>query len=268
MRLSWALSRQGKRKEATKMMRKAAAVNPGNAERWVSLGWLLYSAGNTVGSDSAFLRATKIDPDNLLLWSNWANSKIQSNNIDDIKPIIDRLEALADENAPGYMARAIVSFARQDTLTAYQHLETALDFDPKLPYAIEANIHTSWEQKDYSKVARIYEKSDLSKISKYNKQRILNIVAMSYNYLGQFETALNAIQKSIGMDSSVGYPYSTLAEIHALSGDLENFYMYLEKAFHLGLSPSSIKFELEPYFSLKNDIRLQNLMERYGKLKG
>lgn len=267
-RLSWGLSRLGKQKEATAMMKKSVELNPNQPGRWINLGWLYYSQGNIAGADSAFRRATEIDPDDLMLWSNWANSKMQANNLEGIDPIVERLEALAGENAYGYMAKAVVSSVRKDTVQAYQHLETALDFDPQLPYAIEANIYTSWEKKDYSKVTRIYEKSNLSKLSKYSRQRMLNIIAMSYNYLERPDAAFEAIHKAIETDPNTAYPYSTLAEIYALTGDLENFYNYLEKSFQLGMTPASLDFDLEPYASLEKEARLINLLERYGKLKG
>ena len=269
-RLSWALSREGDSEGAVAMMRKAVETSPPSTqlERLINLGWQLNHMRNYAGADSAFQRATELEPRNLDTWSSWANSKIQSERSEEALPLIENIEALAEENANGYLARALCSFVRQDTIGAYEHLETALDFDPTLLYAIEANVFVHWENRNYAKVIRIYEKSDLSRINMYKQQQIMNAAAMAYNYLGLHEKAFQTVREAIAVNPGVGFPYSTLAEIYAFTGDMEQFYTQLEKAFQLGMRPSSIEFVLEPYASMKNDSRLLEIMDRYGRLKG
>ncbi len=266
-RLSWVLSRQRKNEEAVVMMRKALEVDPMQIDRWINLGWML-SSSNPAGADSAFQRATEIAPDDPMVWSSWANSKMESGQLDEAIPLSERAEALAGENAYGYMVKAIGSFVRRDTANAYRQLEIALDFDPTLLFAIEANINVNWQKRDFTKLVAIYEKSDFSNFSRYKRQRLLNLVAMSYNYLGNSEAAFAVVREAIAADPTRGYPYSTLAEVYALGGDMEKFYENLEKAFQLGMSTASITFDLEPYASLEKEERLRKLMERYGKLKG
>ena len=92
---------------------------------------------------------------------------------------------------------------------------------------------------------------------------------MAYNFSGMPKEALQTVKKAIAVDPEIGYPYATLAEIHALSGDMEAFYKTLETAFQKGMNPAAISMDIEPYQSLAGDTRFQKLRQKYQpSLKG
>ena len=269
VRIAWILARQNKTDESIQMMRTAVNVDPTNVDRYLNLGWMLLNRGDSIAADSFFRQASILEPQSLNVWASWASSKVETGKAGAAKPILKKALQLVKENAGGYMIRAMESLSRGDSLQAYGYLETALDFDPTLPMAIRTNLYVNWGIGDYPKVVRIYEKSDLSEFNKFERQQLLNLAAMSYNLSGDHTKAYETAQKAISIDTTIGYPYSTLGEIYAMNGDIEKFYELLEKAFQLGMVPESLTFKFEPYISLKDDYRFLQLLEKYAnKPKG
>ena len=268
VRLGWNLLNQKESDFGESAMRKAVFYDSTNIERWLNLGWLLHAKKMYAAADSAFEKATVIEPEEIDIWSSWADSKISRGKPKEAIKLVQKAEQFAKEDAMGYLTRALGSLARGDSLKAFEHVMTALDFEPSNEIAILAGINTLWEQRDYKRVITVFENADVEDMDNYQRQRVLNIIAMSYNYDSQKDKALETIQKAIDVDPRRGYPYSTLAEIYALSSDLEKFYKYLEISFEKGLSPNQLDFKLEPYLSLKEDRKLKALMDKYAsKLK-
>lgn len=249
--------------EAIKYMSKAIKYDPQNQGRYQILGWVYHNDENYAAADSVFKLATKIDPNNPGPWSSWADSKISRGKPEEAIPLTRQAEINANEDAMGYLTRALGALARGDSTQAMEHVMTALDFEPTNEIAILAGINASWSTKNYPQVIAIFQNSDLSRMNPYQQQRLLNVVAMPYNYLGDNDKALAHINQAIEVDPDEGYPYSKLAEIYALSGDLESFYTELENAFKKGFRPDQIDLELEPYHSLREDPRLSELFDAY-----
>ncbi len=269
IRLSWNLSRQKEHEAAIRSMRKAVKYDSLNMHWWINLAWLLHAQENYEGADSAFQKATVLAPTEPATWSTWADSKISRGKPEEAVPLTQKAEEFAREDAMGYLSRALGSIARGDTINAFNHVMTALDFDPKNEIAIKAGINTSWAVKDYKKAIAIFENANLDNLNKYNRQQIYNLAAMCYNYKGRQDKAFQTVQSAIEIDPDMGYPYSTLAEIHALSGNLDKFYHFLEMAFEKGMEVKALDLNMEPYASLKEESKFKALINRYKQqLKG
>ena len=268
-RLGWNLFNQKEREKGELALRKAVQYAPHNASRLISLAWLLHSSGKFDGADSTFLKASRLEPNEPGIWSSWTNSKLARGKPEEALEISQKAEQFAKEDAMGYLTKALGSLARGDSLLAFDQVMTALDFDPTNPIAIRAGIGALWQKRDYKRIIAIYQNADLKSINKFQKQQILNSVAMAYNLEGQTDNALNIINQAIEINPNIGYPYTTLAEIYALSGDMKSFYQYLKVAFEKGFSPDNFTYSFEPYLSLRDDPKFQNFIRQYSKkLKG
>lgn len=270
VRLAWNLAAQKEYEASIESMRLGLKYDaPDNWDHWINYAWMLHSLKKYESADSAFQKATEIAPDNPQPWNSWADSQLNRGKPEEAQKLMVKAEKLAKEDVPGYLSKAIASLSRGDTLAAFNFVMTALDLDPANETAIQSGINSTWNMRDFKKLIALFENSDLSKFNNYSRQQLNNLAAMAYNYEGMREQAFKTIRIAIDLDPTVGYPYSTLAEIFALSGDINNFYVNLEIAFQKGFSPSNIDFSLEPYASLENDPKLIDLMEKYEpKLKG
>jgi tetratricopeptide (TPR) repeat protein len=96
-------------------------------------------------------------------------------------------------------------------------------------------------------------------------QEIWNYTSMAYNYMGNSTEAFKWIQKSIDVNPAIGYPYSSLAEIHGMLGQVDLFYHWLEKAFIHGFLPRNIDPTLEPYKSIAKEKKYKDLIQKYSQ---
>lgn len=268
-RLGWNLFQQGETENGERAMRKSVQCDPTNVDRLLDLAWFLHSSSDYEGADSIFEKGSKMTPDNLGVWASWANSKIGRGKPREALEIAQKAEQFAKEDAIGYLTKALGSLARGDSILAFEQVMTALDFDPKNLIAISAGIGALWEQKDYKRIIAVFQNANLESMNDYQKQQMLNMVAMAYNYEGQTDNALKTVREAIEVNPNEGYPYTTLAEIYALSGDLAAFYKYLQLAFEKNFDPDLLEYDLEPYKSLRDDPKFDQLIKRYStKLKG
>ena len=268
-RLGWNLFNQKERDKGEIAMRKSVYFDSTNVQRYMGLAWLLHSREKFEGADSIFHKATVLAPNEPGVWTSWADSKISRGKPQEAIKLAQKAEEFAKEDAMGYLTKALGCLARGDSTRAFEHVMTALDFDPKNPIAINAGISALWQQRDYKRIIAISQNANFESMNNYQKQRMLNLVAMAYNFEGQLDNAFNTIREAIEVNPTIGYPYTTLAEIYALSGDIDNFYNNMRIAFEKGFNPELLTYEYEPYISLKDDPKFQRLIQQYStKLKG
>ena len=110
---------------------------------------------------------------------------------------------------------------------------------------------------------------DLRKAEPYlreseNYQNALNLTAMAYNMLGEHALAMDKARAAVALDTLQGYPYTTVAETFAFTGEVDSFYHYMEVAFQKGFKASNINASEPPYKTLAQEPRYRALVERYG----
>lgn len=84
---------------------------------------------------------------------------------------------------------------------------------------------------------------------------------------GNYDAALEDIYKAIEIDSDESVLYATLGEIRYSMGNINEFYINLDKAFDLGQDPNFIfndEFTRDIYPALFKEERFRNLLEKYG----
>ncbi|RMG25958.1 MAG: hypothetical protein D6730_09945, partial [Bacteroidetes bacterium] len=75
------------------------------------------------------------------------------------------------------------------------------------------------------------------------------------------ESALQYVGEAIKLDSTDGYSYSTLAEIHHELHHTDSFYHYLERAIEYDF-PLHRYVKEKPYERFKGEIRFDSLVEK------
>ena len=265
IRKAWLLNTLGRQEEAVAAMRKGIALDPENTDRWTGLGWLLHKMGQYDAADSAFEQITLLAPNDPNSWSGWADSKISRGAIDEALEVVEKAEKMAGENAQGYIVRALASIARADTALAIRQANTAFEMDPTLPYVATVAMQGNYYSKNYKKVTEIFQTaSQYNNLKGEKRQQALNMAAMAHNMLGEHALALDKVRSAIAVDPVTGYPYSTLAETFAFTGQVDSFYYYLEVAFQKGFKAYSIPASQPPYNAFAQTTRYRELVERYG----
>lgn len=96
----------------------------------------------------------------------------------------------------------------------------------------------------------------------------LNNGAFRQEQRGNYGIALKLVRFALDQDSTTSaaaLPFSTLAELEALTGNREGFYGHIDKSIKLGLFKLIDKQELkgnEPYKSMSNDKRFQEILKQ------
>ena len=263
VRLGWNYREQGFMEEAIAYMRQACSYEPDNVKWYNSLGWMLHAAQQYEGADSIFEAATLVSPNLPYVWSNWADSKMSRGDVEGGLALVEEAMKMVGENGHGYMVKALGGIAKGDTLGALQHAETAFELDPATPYIKRILATWYYSDKKYEKVIDLYHKAEFTSPPQGEDQKTLNIVAMSYNALEQYDRSFEVIRTAIEIDPYFAPPYSTLAETFAFTNQLDSFYYYLEVALENGLSPDMLIPELPPYDQLEGVARFDSLLAKY-----
>lgn len=80
--------------------------------------------------------------------------------------------------------------------------------------------------------------------------------------LGRFDEARSDAEEAVRLDPDFSYSYATLAEIHALEGDKEEFFRYIQTALEKGCPVWNL-LEDEAYASVRKDKRFVELLAGY-----
>jgi len=180
-----------------------------------------------------------------------------------------------EESGDYYVALGAFALMKGDTIQAMAHGVTALDLEPDNVSVLSqfANYHY-YEVEDYAEAEHFYRRLARVQDSKgydiYMRMTAYNMLAMSEYQQEKFDSSLVHIQTAIDLMPENAYPWSTLAEIYILQGDIANFYKAIEESIRLGL-PLEEFINEHPYNLIGDQTRLRRLIAKYKKdiaLKG
>ncbi len=268
LRLSYALENVNRSEEAIASMRKMAALVPDECWRINSLAWLLDRNDYHEEADSVFAQAlaiAKTEEDRAGICLNWMESKFNREDMPGALALIEEYEEEIGESVLSYLTKAYASVARGDTLQAIGYVGQAFDLDPSHRGAISVALGGSYALGKYDQTISFYRRANLENHDRYERQNVYNRVSMSFNMLEQHDSAFATVQQAIAFEPTMGYPYSTLAETFAFTGQMDSCWFYLEKAFQLGMDPDGINLEHPPYPRLSTMPEFQALVDEYGE---
>jgi len=265
-RLGWILGKLNQQSEAVNCYKKAIEFSPNDADFWDSYAYALARAHQTAESDVAFAKAVQLQPNNIAYLINWAEAKKQVGDLEGAKNVmLNGVKERSSEVARA-ISKAYIAYLGNDITKMDLTASLALQLDPKNKTIAQFAINVFQQSRNYTKVietcALLVDTEDLNK-----RQDCLNLMAMSYNSLGQHDSAFQIIRRCIKLNPNRGDPYSTLAETYAFTGDHAQFYNWLEKAFQMGFLPSSINPTDEPYRRYQKDRRYNELVKRTQPIK-
>lgn len=262
VRLGWAHSKLGEEEAAIEAMQRAISLDPQQISRHLNLAWMHHQQERHEAADSIFLQTCERFPAEANCWVAWADSKMNRNDYRAALELLDRVKDKLEENARSYLIRAMASYVSGDSLMAISHLQTAYSLDPQDALAARLMMTIHYQKGDYPTVVSVATQTNLEQadFEKWERQQMYNYLAMAQNMLGRHSEAYGSIRRGIALDTSMGYPYSTLAETFAFQQQPDSFYHYLQIALNKGMDPRIISLQDPPYANFQHAPRLHGML--------
>ncbi len=175
-----------------------------------------------------------------------------------------------DESADYYLALAAFHTMKQDSVKAIELAHQALDLEPDNVGTLfrlsnhYINLRTE-PDKTLKLTQTLVKETEEHNFDSGMKCRAYNLLAIAEYELANYDSALVHVQRSIALSPENPFPYSTLAEIHLLKGDMALFYGAIQKAISFGF-PMERFFDVYPYNRIKDRSRLLQIMDESGGL--
>lgn len=258
--------------EALSLFQKLTKINPKAGGHWNSTAFCLRALGRNEEAEAAYAKAIKVDPQTIWWYGNWADFKFSQGDTAGIDMIIKKLVNTVDlKGVDYYLAQASFNRYRQRPDEAITNLEDALALDPNHLTALQLMLSLKFNlRQDLSNVKELCtrlislaEKQTERKPHLF-RQTYYNYMAMAEHQLEQYDSAMVHVQMAIALDTTVAYPYTTLAEIHGLSGNDEGFYQALETALSKGFSNVETLKDTDPYRLYAAEPRYRALLQKYA----
>lgn len=267
--LAWAYNGEDRKEEGIAAMYNALASSPNNIERLQNTAWFLHANEQYEAADSLFKKMTELEPNNAFAWMTWADSKFNRKEVEEAIRLVEKSKAYIGESSEGSLIMAFSSFIQQDTVEAIRHAQTAMDLNPAYSAAVSSLMSGHYIMDNHDEIIKIGYQADWENMKSdlYQKQRAMNLWAMSHNMKGKHDTAKKIVKDCIELNKNLGMPYSTLAETFAFQGQVDSFYYYLQVAFEKGLEPRWLDKDVAPYKQFLEDARFLALIEKYRKVR-
>ncbi|WP_367389785.1 tetratricopeptide repeat protein [Lewinella sp. LCG006] len=247
--------------------RRSIALDPGNIGLYNSMAWMLHNHGDFAQVDSLYnelmLRERGDAEARSMAAISWAEMKFQRGEFQAARKVLDDHYTIAGENVFSYLIKGVAAFTDQDTTRALGHFMEALELDPTSQSAINANVDFALMLNKHDHVLKVYRKAKWDKLEASQRMTPWNRIAMLFNAREQHDSAMVLIKKVIAIDTTVSYPYTTLAETHFFQGQKDSCYHYLEKGLALGFNPVNFDYTMPPYDYLKDQLQFQQLLAKY-----
>ncbi|MBL7804433.1 MAG: tetratricopeptide repeat protein [Saprospiraceae bacterium] len=265
MRQAWCFQKQGNNAEAINKAQKALELAPNEAMYWNACANMFNQEKRYDEADRAYSKVTE-----LVGWTdgwqiNWAEAKLNRGDMEGGKQLLREVIEKSDVELTRTLARAFICFVDEDYEGATKAVFEAAALDPNNGFAVRSAQQACLRQGDYQRAIQLGTSIRFNSENAEQKQMILNLTSMGFNLSGQQDSAIVYAQRAILADSTVGFPYATLAEVYAMKGQNELFFFYLEKAFQKGMKASAISSQEEPYGRFAQNRRFRNLLEKYKK---
>lgn len=265
-RKGFLLRRMGKTDESIAALEKTVVLHPEYSNYWNSLANALYFAGRVDEAEQAFEKAEAYSGPETNWLFNWADKKVDQGKLEEALELMDRAIEKAERHGnvlEEIDARLFKAILEIDTARINHLADIKLAVRKDDIYNLGMIATAYFRAENYRRTIKTGMLAEGLNESPEQSQRIFNMVAMSYNFIGQPDSGLYYSRKAIAIDTTTGYPYSILAETYHYLGQTESFYKTLERAFQYGMSPGSISADSKPYDVYWENPRFKALLEKY-----
>jgi tetratricopeptide (TPR) repeat protein len=153
---------------------------------------------------------------------------------------------------------------------ASDYVDRMLFIDPEFLRADLFNIAVSIARQDTADAWRSYRKVK-GRVSNRRIMSLLNTLAYKIELRKNYETSFRLVKFALIMDStsaSARFPYSTLAELHGLTGNKKGFYTNIKKAVNLGYDLTDPEVaSTEPYKTFSSEQEYKDILQKIRSKK-
>ena len=257
---------------------KALKLAPDNIGWHTNIAWFHHNEENHEKSDSIFKSLTERHPKVYYVWTSWANSKLNREEIDEAIALLEESQKYVGHDANGLMTLAYSSFMKKDTMKAFEYMDEAFDLNNSNANIVSNYMQGLYFAKEFELILEIGKKANWDEMTNnhYKKYEAKTYIATAHNRLGNSDEALKIIRKAIS-EADYSMLYIRLAETHAYQGQIDSFYYNLEHAFDMGYKPKWLReFSIhkskeityqEPFNRFINEQRFINLINKYKSEK-
>lgn len=263
---SFCLQYLNRHDEAIEALGKLNQLKPDEPSYWNYYANALSNAERYEESDQAYQRADELDPEYAGWLFNWADRKIGRQQIAEAKEILGKAMIKAEKNNDFLnlvKAKIYIAFLDQDLAAIEEYAKLILSLEPDNAFTIQSLTSAYFGTGNYEAAIETGKLIIPLKKVQGQKQRVLNQIAMASNFIGNPDSAMAYVQQAIAVDTTVGYPYSTLAETYHYLGDRARFLYFLELSFKKGMSTSAIRQTDQPYQEFWEEPDFQALLKKY-----
>ncbi len=267
---AWTEFRLENYEAAIPLFEKLSKIRPDRGEYWNAIARCYQGLEKPEEADKAYAQAVDAEPDKVFWYGNWAEFRQQNGDTAGVTEIFEIMkQKSALEGAHYQLAEAYYNFFTGQNAQALTNLEKALAMDPLNIDVLQQYVPLCFNvKKNYPKVKRLSyrlieranEQNNMP--PRYFRQTFYNYMAMAEYSMNQLDSALVHAQMAINQDTSIAYPYTTLAETYDLIGDVEAFYKNTEIALSKGFQMQNY-LDQEPYNKYLKEKPFQDLLEKY-----
>jgi predicted O-linked N-acetylglucosamine transferase (SPINDLY family) len=252
MRLGIALLNLDQHAEAVSVLQRAVELDPHNSDIHLNLGQAAHRTGDTAGARQHFETSLRLSPNNVDAMFNLGAICLAQQQLDDARSWFERILVSAPDRADALVNLGLVAQQQQRLDEAITHLRRAIDIDPTLAQARNNLAHTltlqgQLEQARAEYLAALRVAPDLTEareglasvcvalgrfkeaivhlreLDRKDPQRlgILAALAEALFETGDLNEAEATAKRALALDASASGPYTTLADIHSVRGELD-----------------------------------------------
>lgn len=266
MRKGSLLAQMVRMQEAEECLAEAVRLKPDEPSYWNTYANLLSNNGRFEASDEAFQHMAALTEDEPGWMFNWVDRLVSRGQMAEARSLLERVIVQADQRnnfSDQAYAKLFLAMLDRDSANIDEYARIVVSGDLHNGFVLQMITRAYFNSKNYGEAIKVGKMINGLKNAADQKQRTYNLVAMAYNFSGQPDSALVYAQKSISIDTTADYPYSTLAECYHYLGNTPGFFHYLEVAFERGLSTKILQPSDQPYDHYWNTPAFQELLKKY-----
>ena len=274
--LAWDYYRDKNYEEALPFFLKALDINPDEKSMDTGAALCYREIGRLEEADRHYQDFIRKFPEDLYGYGNYADflMRYKNDTTGSHQVWLDASDNIG-ESGDYYLALGAYQISTGDSLAALRSGLHALDLEPNNPAVLNQMAQVFAEGlKNHKRAIELYKRLvsilDEGVYDKWMRMTAYNRMAMSEYEIGFYEDAITHANKAIEIMPNNPFPYSTLAEANLLKGDMEEFYIAIEKAIALGFEIERY-LEQSPYNLIKNRSKIMAMRAQYKQeyaLKG
>jgi tetratricopeptide (TPR) repeat protein len=264
MRSALHYQRKGQDSLSLPYLQKALKVAPNDADYLLVYGYILNSLKRYDESDQIFKKIIKLEPNKPTGYGYWGSVKQSRGDIKGAKDLFLAAINLNQKINERLSIESGLALLEGDTTLLIKKSLQLLEYEPDNTRTIQNLAHYYWRRKQYREITQL-PKITFKQNDKASSQRYYNYRAMAFNMLGERDSAFTNVKIAIDFNPKNPIIQTTLAEVYAMNGNENEFYIILEKALVLGFNPANLPSNDLPYSRFVGKKRYEDLLKKYQK---